>query len=98
MDLRALEAGTKIDDARLEAAGIAASVQGLVSTLHANLADVFRRMGDDAKAREHVAAGKAVIASLAGDGYSSVVSLALSRITFSLPHEHGPGCGHDNTE
>ncbi len=94
-DLRALDAGLRIDDDRLQLAGIGASVEGLVSTLHANLADVYRRLGNDAKAREHVAAGNAVIASLAGDRYGRVASLALSRVTFSLPHEHTPGCGHD---
>jgi hypothetical protein len=94
-DLRALEAGVVLDDARLEAAGMAASVEGLMSSLHLNLADVYRRLGDPAKAREHVAASNAAIASLAGDAYSDMVKTALSRITFSLPHVHGPDCGHD---
>jgi hypothetical protein len=95
-DLRALDAGVVLDDARLEAAGMAASVEGLMSSLHLNLADVYRRLGNAAKAREHVAASNAAIASLAGDGYAEMVKTALSRITFSLPHEHGPGCGHDD--
>ena len=95
-DLRALAAGVVLDDARLERAGMAASVEGLLSSLHLNLADVYRRLGDVAKAREHVAAGNAAIASLAGDGYSEMVKTALSRITFSLPHVHGPNCGHDD--
>lgn len=94
-DLRALDAGVLLDDARLAAAGMAASVEGLLSSLHLNLADVYRRLGDAAKARQHAAASRAAIASLAGDGYSELVSRALSRITFSLPHVHGPGCGHD---
>lgn len=94
-DLRALDAGVILDDARLEAAGMAASVEGLMSSLHLNLADVYRRLGDASKAREHVAASNAAIARLAGDGYTEMVSRALSRITFSLPHVHGPDCGHD---
>jgi hypothetical protein len=94
-DLRALDAGLLIDDARLEAAGMAASVEGLMSSLHLNLADVYRRLGNAAKSREHVAASTAAIASLAGDGYSDMVKQALSRITFSLSHVHGPHCGHD---
>jgi hypothetical protein len=93
-DLRALEAGVVLDDARLEAAGMAASVEGLLSSLHLNLADVYRRLGDAAKAREHVKASTAAIAVLPGDAYSEMMRTALSRITFSLPHEHGPGCGH----
>lgn len=95
-DLRALDAGVTLDDARLEAAGMAASVEGLLSSLHLNLADVYRRLGNAAKAREHVAASTSAIASLAGDGYSQMVRQALSRITFSLAHEHGPSCGHDH--
>jgi hypothetical protein len=94
-DLRALDAGVLLDDAHLEAAGMAASVEGLLSSLHLNLADVYRRLGNTAKAREHVAASTAAIASLAGDGYSDMMRTALSRITFSLPHVHGPHCGHD---
>ena len=93
-DLRALDAGVLLDDARLAAAGMAASVEGLLSSLHLNLADVYRRLGDPAKARAHVAASTAAIASLSGDGYSDMVRRALSRITFSLSHVHGPGCGH----
>jgi hypothetical protein len=94
-DHRALVAGELLDDARLEAAGMAASVEGLLSSLHLNLADVYRRLGDSAKAREHVAAGNLAIAKLAGDGYTDMVSRALSRVSFSLPHVHGPRCGHD---
>lgn len=97
-DLRALDAGVLLDDERLAAAGMAASVEGLLSSLHLNLADVYRRLGNAAKAREHVAAGNAAIASLAGDGYSAMVKQALSRITFSLPHVHGPSCGHDHDD
>jgi hypothetical protein len=100
-DLRALDAGVLLDDARLEAAGMAANVASLLSSLHLNLADVYRRLGDAAKAREHVAASRAAIASLAGDEYSAMIETALSRITFSLPHDcssgHGPGCGHDRS-
>lgn len=93
-DLRALEAGVVLDDDRLAAAGMAASVEGLLSSLHLNLADVYRRLGDAAKAREHVAASTAAIASLAGDGYSEMIRQALSRVTYSLAHVHGPGCAH----
>jgi hypothetical protein len=70
----------------------------LLSSLHLNLADVYRRLGDVAKAREHVAAGNAAIARLAGDGYSEMVATALSRISFSLSHVHGPDCGHDHDD
>ena len=97
-DLRALDAGVLLDDARLEAAGMAASVEGLMSSLHLNLADVYRRLGNAAKSREHVAASNAAIASLAGDGYTEMVKTALSRITFSLEHVHGPHCGHDHDD
>ncbi len=97
-DLRALDAGVLLDDARLEAAGMAASVEGLLSSLHLNLADVYRRLGNATKAREHVAASTAAIANLAGNGYTDMVKQALSRITFSLSHVHGPHCGHDEHE
>lgn len=43
-DLRALDAGRLLDDVRLIKAGMAASVNALLSSLHANLADVYRRL------------------------------------------------------
>jgi hypothetical protein len=43
-DLRALDAGTLLDDLRLSAAGMGATSFELLSTLHANLADVYRRL------------------------------------------------------
>jgi hypothetical protein len=94
-DLRALDAGLLLDVARLEAAGMAASVEGLMSSLHLNLADVYRRLGNAAKARQHVAASDAAIASLPADGYTEMVKAALSRITVSLAHTRGPHCEHD---
>ena len=44
LDLRALEAGRLLDHVRLVRAGMAASVNALLSSLHANLADVHRRL------------------------------------------------------
>jgi hypothetical protein len=43
-DLRALDAGQQLDEVRLIRAGMAASLNALLSSLHANLADVYRRL------------------------------------------------------
>jgi hypothetical protein len=43
-DLRALDAGKLLDDLRLSAAGMGATSFELLASLHANLADVYRRL------------------------------------------------------
>ncbi len=94
-DLRALAAAGGLDDARLAAAGMAASVEELLPSLHLNLADVYRRLGDSAAALAHAAEARAALARAGTDRGSEMIREALDRVTSSLPadcgHDHGPG-------
>jgi hypothetical protein len=90
-DLRALAAADQLDDARLEAAGMAAQVADLVPSLHLNLADVYRRLGDAVSARVHVAQAHAAIRNLVDGGAATMIRDALDRVAMQLPE-----CGAGN--
>jgi hypothetical protein len=89
-DLRALAASAQLDDARLDAAGMAAMVADLMPSLHLNLADVYRRLGEPEAAREHAAKAHAALGAVVGEGAADLVRDALDRVTVALDKE----CGH----
>ena len=83
-DLRALAAADQLTDERVAAAGVAGSARSFYPSLHLNLADVYRRLGEQAHARAHVASGREVLDALAEDGYRQVVVDALDRVEAQL--------------
>ncbi len=91
-DLRALAAADGIDDARLAAAGMAASVEELLPSLHLNLADVYRRLGESAAALGHAAQARAALARAGTDRGSQMIRDALDRVTSELHVD----CGHSH--
>ena len=56
-DLRALDAADSITDERARQVGMVGPVAGFYPSLHLNLGDVYRRLGDGEAARRHLAAG-----------------------------------------
>ncbi|NVB80074.1 MAG: hypothetical protein HOV81_16895 [Kofleriaceae bacterium] len=83
-DLRALAAGRELTDERVAEAGILGPSAAFFPSLHLNLADVYRRLGDPARSREHVAAGRAAIGSLQPDGYREMIEGGFDRIEAAL--------------
>lgn len=83
-DLRALEAAAGVSDERVEAAGMPGSARGLLPSLHLNLADVYRRLGEVERAREHVARGSEALDVLSDDGYRRMIAAALRRVEEGL--------------
>jgi hypothetical protein len=79
-DERALAAGLQLDDDRLISAGMAANVEHMLASLHLNLADVHRRLGNWTQSEEHVAAGAAALAKVAPDDYVEMIREALHRV------------------
>ena len=79
-DLRALSAAESISAERLASTGAATTVEGLFPSLHLNLADVYRRLGDDVNAQLHVEHGRRICAALVADEYAHVVRDALDRV------------------
>lgn len=79
-DLQALAAAKSISDERLTATGAAGTAEGLFPSLHLNLADIYRRLGDESNALLHVEQGRRACGALAEDGYGEMVREALDRV------------------
>ncbi len=79
-DLLAFDAARDLDDRRLGEAGMAATVGNLFPSLHLNLGDVYRRLGDRQHAFLHLSAGRQALQRLPDDGYRSMISDGLDRL------------------
>ena len=89
-DLRALAAALSVTDERVARAGMAGPAAALYPSLHLNLADGFRRIGDQDSAWTHVAAGRNSLAALPDDGYRQLIESGMDRISAELGPSH-PG-------
>jgi hypothetical protein len=83
-DLRALEAASLLTDERVEAGGVAGSVRSFYPSLHLNLAEDHRALGEDDLAREHLLLGRAALDALSDDGYAHMIRDALDRVEREL--------------
>src|SRR5688500_2482830 len=68
-DQRALAAADLLTDPRLAQAGVTLPVAGLYPSLHLNLSECYRKLGDLGRAREHLQQARATIGVLGDDGY-----------------------------
>jgi hypothetical protein len=73
-DLRALESADPADE----------TTAGMLPSLHLSLADDYRRLGEKAKAEEHLAVARAHIGVLGDDAYGDLVRGALEHVTTAL--------------
>jgi hypothetical protein len=55
------------------------------SSLHANLADVYLRLGQHNQARQHVERARAVEAALPDDGYGQMIRRLIARLSEAVP-------------
>jgi hypothetical protein len=83
-DQRALAAADLLTDARVAQAGVALPVAGLYPSLHLNLSDCYRKLGDVDQAREHLQRARAGMASLGDDEYGRLIKGGLDRLTQQL--------------
>jgi hypothetical protein len=83
-DLRALEAAELITDERAAEAGVAFPVAAFYPSLHLNLGDVYRRIGEPGRARHHLDAGRAAVGALGDDGYAAMIRGGLDRLAERL--------------
>ncbi|MFI6510931.1 tetratricopeptide repeat protein [Streptosporangium sp. NPDC050855] len=83
-DLRALDAVALVTDERVAQAGVPLSVAGLYPSLHLNLSDCYRKLGDLDRAREHLRQARARIGALGDDEYGKIVKGGLERLTEQL--------------
>jgi hypothetical protein len=88
-DLRALDAAREVTDAETEAAGMAGGAAAVLPSLHLNLGDVYRRLGDVDEARRHLELGLAATAALPDDGYRQMIRMGLDRLAQRLDARQG---------
>lgn len=79
-DLLALEAAQALAGEPIETTPYAAGVQAFLPSLHLNLADDYRRLGDFDEARRHAEEGVAACHVLGLDAYSQNVRGGLVRV------------------
>jgi len=79
-DLRALEAADLMTDERAARAGVTSPVAGFYPSLHLNLGECYRKLGDLDRAREQLERGQAAAGSLGDDDYGQMVNGGLDRL------------------
>lgn len=79
-DQRALAAVDRLTDERVAEAGVPMSVAGLYPSLHLNLGECYRRLGDLDRAREHLRHAQAGIGALGDDEYGQLIRGGLDRL------------------
>lgn len=79
-DQRALAAANELSDERAAEAGVASPVAAFFPSLHLNLGDAYRRLGDLDRAREHLDLATAALDALPADGYGAMVRTGLVRL------------------
>ncbi len=83
-DQRALAAADLLTDARLAQAGVTLSVAGLYPSLHLNLSECYRKLGDLDRAREQLQQAQATIGALGDDGYAQMIREGLQQVAERL--------------
>lgn len=83
-DLRALHAADGVDADRARRAGIEGPVEGLLPSLHLNVAEAYRKIGDRDAARRHLQHGRAACWALGTGGYADQVRGGLARLADRL--------------
>ncbi|MHB1474201.1 MAG: tetratricopeptide repeat protein [Dermatophilaceae bacterium] len=78
-DLRALEAAHLITDERAAQTGVTSPVAGLYPSLHLNLGECYRKLGNLDLAREHFRRGQTAVGALGDDGYGHMIKGGLDR-------------------
>lgn len=88
-DERALAAADALTDERAAAAGVPAGVASFYPSLHLNLAECHRRLGDAGAARGHLEQARAALGALADDGYGRMIRGGLDRLSARLDAGEG---------
>ncbi|MEU4678975.1 tetratricopeptide repeat protein [Micromonospora sp. NPDC023737] len=86
-DQRALAAADLLTDTRVAQAGVTLPVAGLYPSLHLNLAECYRKLGDLDRAREHLQRAQAGIGALGDDEYAQLIKSGMDRMVQQLTSE-----------
>jgi hypothetical protein len=96
-DQRALVAAGLLTDARVAQAGVTLSVAGLYPSLHLNLSECYRKLGDLGRAREHFRQAQATIGALGDDEYGQMIKQGMEQIAEQLRRADSGKGGADVT-
>ncbi|MGY1829952.1 hypothetical protein ACI8AA_05915 [Geodermatophilus sp. SYSU D01180] len=83
-DQRTLAAAGLLTDERLAGAGVTLPAAGLYPSLHLNLSECHRRLGDLDRAREHLRRAQATSGALGDDAYGVMVREGLRQVADRL--------------
>ena len=83
-DQRALAAADQITDDRAAEAGLVLPVAALYPSLHLNLGECYRKLGDLDRARDHLHHAQSSIHTLGDDEYGHLIRAGLDRLTQQL--------------
>ncbi|MFW3173080.1 hypothetical protein [Geodermatophilus sp. CPCC 206100] len=83
-DQRALAAADAVTDERAAAAGATGPVAAFYPSLHLNLGEDHRKLGDLPAARRHLELGRAAAGELSDDGYGAMVRGGLEALATRL--------------
>ncbi|MCS7477763.1 hypothetical protein ACFFQW_47360 [Umezawaea endophytica] len=83
-DLRALAVVDLLTDERVAEAGVPLTVAGLRPSLHLNLSECYRKLGDLDRAREHLGHARATIDALGDDEYGRLIRNGLEQVAEGL--------------
>jgi hypothetical protein len=90
-DLRALAAAEEVTDERAAVAGATGPVAAFYPSLHLNLGEDYRKLGDPAAAGRHLDLGSRAAATLADDPYGSMIKTGLAGLADRLATEAAEG-------
>lgn len=83
-DERALEAAMSLTDERAQRYHASLQVEGFMPSLHLNLAEDHRTLGDLGRARQHADLAAAFADPLPDDGYGRMIRQGIARIASEL--------------
>jgi hypothetical protein len=83
-DLRALEAAASLTDDRVQEHHASLRIRGFYPSLHLNLAEDYRRLGEPDQARHHLAEAEHRADALGDDDYGKGIRAALTRLANRL--------------
>ncbi|MFD3811953.1 hypothetical protein [Rhodococcus sp. NPDC058639] len=83
-DIRALAAADDMDDRRVREHHESLRIRGFYPSLHLNLADDYRRLGDFDSAAGHLAAAREYADALADDGYGAGVLGGIDNVAAAI--------------
>lgn len=89
-DLRALEAAGSLTDERVQEHHASLRIRGFHPSLHLNLAEDYRRLGDPGRAREHLEEAGRRLDALDDDAYGAAIRAALTRLADRLGEAGSP--------